>query len=611
MTIPLADCPLSDKAGFLKLKIALYHPIASLHHWVLAYVSIFGSVLTVRANAPDRTERTICLLGSKAAMRSSESISLCLANGKTIFFCVNSACEDIDSWLAAFVLGASRTYHSSYITEADIGFGAFGDVYSAVCKKTGVTFAVKEIDRQPEVDEMTRRSAVDIEREVFLCKSLVLPGIVQTREVFVTLNKVYIVMEYFPSGTLAAFVKDKGGQLSELDAKPIMAKLLEAVSKLHYLGVAHRDIKPENILVRLTESERVKDIALCDFGLARLARPGDNVMRSTVGTVKYMAPEVLRGQRYGLGVDLFALGVLLYSIISREFPFSNSALSLAGSGVEIEGNSAPTMKFTSERWENVSQDCLCFIRAMLHEDPEKRLTAEQALQHPWIRPVLSQENHGITRGVSFSSDHTSVASPGDLTEKSFNSETESIDLGESQNDEGPGAVAFDGINILELGDKGLSVAIGPQADSKVRKGSHSTIEDLPDNLQRDLFSLSASESSVSDETSYSTAGATFEDSRRKSQKIAAIANNFQQNGNDRLFNALGEDQSTLSCEEELGLFKISRWSRKSKKIEKDGMSKQGHVKGALSRLASAMCRCFAVSKVSHLESASASFTTRD
>lgn len=594
MTTPLEEYPLSDKAGFLKLKIALYHPIATLYHWVLVYVSIFGSVLTVRANAPDKTEKKICLLGSVVARRTSESISLCLSNGKTIFFSIHSACEDIDSWFAAFISGSTRTFGSHYTTKADIGYGAFGDVYMASCKKTGVTYAVKEI-HQPEVDETTRESVVDIQREVFLCSSLRLPGIVQTREVFYTLQKVHIVMDFYPSGTLAKFVHSKEGYLSELDSKLILAKLLQAVYNLHNLGVAHRDIKPENVLVRLTESGVVDEIVLCDFGLSRLARLGDNVMRSTVGSLDYMAPEIIRGQRYGLGVDIFALGILLYFIISREFPASDSS----GSSIELMGNSAPTLKFAGKRWENVSQDCLCFIRAMVHQDPERRLTAEQALQHHWMRPVLSQKNHGITRGASFNSDHTSVASLGDLTAKSLSSETDSIDLnlGENKNNEKPRAVAFDEVNLLELGDKGLSVAIGPQVDSKVSNKNHSTIEELPDDPQRDLFCPPTSHSSVSEEASFFTARVTFESSGKKSPKVAALANNFQQNGNDRMSKALGEDQSTLSYEKELGVAQKSRRSRKQK--VKNVMNKWGHGKGVLSRLASAIGCCFAISEVSH------------
>jgi len=176
----------------------------------------------------------------------------------------------------------------------------------------------------------------------------------------------------------------KKGCYSEREAKIVLGHLLETISFMHSRGVMHRDLKPENIL--LTSRESDVDVKISDLGLAKISDSGSFPRaKSICGSDYYLAPEVIEQQEYGKEIDIWALGVVTYVLLSGSLPFFHNRHlhKLYRQIVERD------ISFPSSQWGNVSKGAQDFILRMLHVQPEMRMTAEQALQHPWLRGVPS------------------------------------------------------------------------------------------------------------------------------------------------------------------------------------------------------------------------------
>merc|ERR1719356_1745546 len=177
---------------------------------------------------------------------------------------------------------------------------------------------------------------------------------------------------------------------AEPDAKVLVKNLLEAVSYIHSRGIMHRDLKPENILLASKVSHT--EIKISDFGLARLSRDYPNRLprsHSICGSDFYLAPEVIKQEEYGREIDIWALGIITYVLLSGSLPFFHNVLhKLYRQIVERD------MSFPEQAWRNVSRGALDFILRLLQVRAGDRLTADQALSHPWLRG---------TGGSSFSS----------------------------------------------------------------------------------------------------------------------------------------------------------------------------------------------------------------
>eukprot|EP01104_Vermistella_antarctica_P005896 TRINITY_DN16642_c0_g2_i1.p1 TRINITY_DN16642_c0_g2~~TRINITY_DN16642_c0_g2_i1.p1 ORF type:complete len:800 (+),score=282.95 TRINITY_DN16642_c0_g2_i1:290-2401(+) len=212
---------------------------------------------------------------------------------------------------------------------------------------------------------------------------------------FETKSHLFLVMELIEGGELFDRIVDQG-TFSEKLAAQITAQILQGVKYLHAEGVVHRDLKPENILVADVPGGKENDIVckIADFGLSRLMDK-QGVLETACGTPNYVAPEVLYATGYGPSVDLWAVGVILYILLSGFWPFD--AENAAELYDQIMGG---RYSFPDSEWKYISKEAKDMVRGLLTVDPKKRLDALQALQHPWLRTHVDEVIPGINNRFS-------------------------------------------------------------------------------------------------------------------------------------------------------------------------------------------------------------------
>ena len=168
------------------------------------------------------------------------------------------------------------------------------------------------------------------------------------------------------------------GRYSEHQAAHFLHKILLAVNNLHLNNICHRDLKPDNFMFEDTTA--TAELKLIDFGLAHkfFSKSGHADMSSFVGTPDYVAPEVLQG-RYGHKCDMWSVGVIMYVMLSGQLPFSASSVNAVFARI-LSGD----FSTQSEVWGSISQQAINLLQKMLVVDPNKRLSAEEALNHCWF-----------------------------------------------------------------------------------------------------------------------------------------------------------------------------------------------------------------------------------
>jgi len=179
-------------------------------------------------------------------------------------------------------------------------------------------------------------------------------------------------MELAGGGELYDDVKNSG-YYDENIAAPIIEQILRAVQYLHEHGIVHRDLKLENVLYKDIDTNLVK---LADFGESKREK---NRLKSFVGTPDYLAPEVIKGLKYGREVDMWAVGVITYVVLCG-YPTFNGTNEL-----EVFQNiTLVNYEYQSPDWDYVSEEAKNFIDSLLLLEPKDRMTAPQALEHIWI-----------------------------------------------------------------------------------------------------------------------------------------------------------------------------------------------------------------------------------
>ncbi|KAB8659293.1 hypothetical protein FH972_026182 [Carpinus fangiana] len=262
-----------------------------------------------------------------------------------------------------------------YKTGKTLGAGSYSVVKECVHIDTGRYYAAKVINKRLMAgrEHMVRNEIAVLKRV-----SMGHQNILTLVDYFETMNNLYLVTDLALGGELFDRICRKGSYF-ESDAAELIRATLSAVAYLHDHGIVHRDLKPENLLFRTPEDNA--DLLIADFGLSRIMDEEQfHVLTTTCGTPGYMAPEIFKKSGHGKPVDVWAIGVITYFLLCGYTPFDRDS-----NLEEMQAILVADYSFTPlEYWRHVSLPARQFIQRCLTIDPVARMTAHQALSHPWV-----------------------------------------------------------------------------------------------------------------------------------------------------------------------------------------------------------------------------------
>ena len=260
-----------------------------------------------------------------------------------------------------------------YDLQGDLGKGAFAVVKRCKHRISKQEYAVKIFNTV----NMKERELGKLDREEKICLKLSHPNIVRLNETFFGPATRYMVFDLVTGGELFEDIVARE-YYSEKDASHCIQQILDALSYCHDHQVMHRDLKPENLL--LASKKLGADVKLADFGLAVEMTPGnEKTWYGFAGTPGYLAPEVLNHKPYGRGVDVWAVGVILYILLVGYPPFWEDSRAKL-----YETIKSGKYEYPSPEWDSVTKEAKNLIDRMLTLDADSRITVKQALQHPWV-----------------------------------------------------------------------------------------------------------------------------------------------------------------------------------------------------------------------------------
>ncbi|KAH8354603.1 serine/threonine-protein kinase GA29083 isoform X2 [Drosophila kikkawai] len=293
---------------------------------------------------------------------------------------------EVDDDQAAFLKGTGvgigdlpLAIRDQYTLGEIIGDGNFAVVLKIKVRETGDTFALKIIDKSK-----CKGKEHYIDAEVRVMKKLDHPHIISLIMDVDHQANMYLVLEYVSGGDLFDAITQVT-RFSETQSRIMIRHLGSAMSYLHSMGIVHRDIKPENLLVELDEYGNVVELKLADFGLAcEVTEP----LYAVCGTPTYVAPEILLEVGYGLKIDVWAAGIILYILLCGFPPF-----------VALDNQQEPLFdaiisgvyEFPDPYWSDIGDGVRDLIANMLQSDPDVRFTSEDILDHYW---TMGNEENG-------------------------------------------------------------------------------------------------------------------------------------------------------------------------------------------------------------------------
>jgi serine/threonine protein kinase len=277
--------------------------------------------------------------------------------------------EELESGNETLIITPPRI--GDYAFRGTIGEGAFALVKLVQHSRTHEYFACKIVPRDRlNSDALQLR----FEAEIRTHQRVRHPGIVRLFELLRDSSNFYIIMEFCPNGDLFQAIIDRNG-FPEPEAQPYVRQILDSIRSIHQMGVSHRDLKPENLLI-----DRHYFVKLSDFGLASFLPP-DYLLQTPCGSPCYASPECISGQRYdGRATDLWSIGVITFALVTGALPWTERNQTALFRQICKGAYRIP---------KGLSPECVSFIKGLLTVDISKRLTAEQALAHPWLAVAVS------------------------------------------------------------------------------------------------------------------------------------------------------------------------------------------------------------------------------
>ncbi|KAL6044895.1 Calcium/calmodulin-dependent protein kinase type IV [Balamuthia mandrillaris] len=278
--------------------------------------------------------------------------------------------------MQATSLYRSEPLDEHYTIHDVLGRGNYSVVKLGVNKESGKRVAVKMIDKK----DAGAKALKMIETEVQILSTLSHPNIVKLQAVYETETHYHLVMDLISGGELF----DRIVQLqhySEKHASTLIRQLVSAIKHMHDQHVVHRDLKPENLLLENENDD--SPVLVADFGLSKFITP-EEPLTVPVGTPGYVAPEVVKcldeESEYGLEIDMWAVGVILYILLCGYPPFYSEDDDEVFDQI-LEGE----YDYPSPHWDKISESAKDLINHLLVLDPKKRFTAADCLEHPWVK----------------------------------------------------------------------------------------------------------------------------------------------------------------------------------------------------------------------------------
>ena len=319
-------------------------------------------------NSKTKNNKTLQEIGKKANMESDS-----LEYSNTLNFNINLTNEVI-------VSQSNKKPSDDYKRLNYLGEGSYATVYCVENRITGSKRAMKVISKGDNCNEEDDK---EIKNEIDILRTLDHPNILKIFEFYSSKESYSIVTELCQGGELFQEIIDRG-PFNENYSAYVMFQILSAINYCHKMKIIHRDLKPENILIIERDSNGMPRIKIADFGTSKLVEKG-HVQRKLVGSSYYIAPEVLK-KHYDEKCDLWSCGVIMYILLSGRPPFGGDNDKEIMDKVIVGKYDLETSPF-----DKLSHSGKDLIQKLLTIDPTKRITAEQALSHPWFKENRSKE----------------------------------------------------------------------------------------------------------------------------------------------------------------------------------------------------------------------------
>ena len=275
---------------------------------------------------------------------------------------------------------------ANYIKEKLLGEGSFGEVWLVKHRLIGKEYALKIIEKGPY------SNIQQIDNEINILKKLDHPCILKIIEFHSTSSKYYLVTDYCPEGELFNEIKKKD-TFTEREASYILYQVLLAIRYCHKMRIVHRDIKPENILIVGREPSGLLNVKLIDFGTAKIFSENSK-SKALVGSSYYIAPEVIRG-KYDEACDLWSIGVIMYIMLVGTPPFNGEE-----DDDILRAVSIGKYETSYPQYQNLSFEAKDLITKLLKFNPVDRITAQEALKHPWFNTPDIQNIDYLDENIS-------------------------------------------------------------------------------------------------------------------------------------------------------------------------------------------------------------------
>ncbi|KAI2803281.1 hypothetical protein RDWZM_001365 [Blomia tropicalis] len=296
---------------------------------------------------------------------------------------------------------------NGFVLEDKLGSGTYAIVYRARRQADNLMLACKIM----ELMNKSRKANLSAKNELFILERINHPHIVKLYKHFMVdveqCRYVYIFMQLAEGKSLSVFMRKLKSSLPEDECKRLFAQIASGVGHVHEKGIAHRDLKMGNILM-----DRNNNALIADFGLSRVTyRPskgGTQMSNKFCGTVPYMAPEILLAKKYTVEYDPFvadvwALGVILYCIVNRGYPFVNND-NLLDQQIEYK------VKYSNRISFNPEPQLTDLLTRLLNPNVVNRITTKKLLVHPWIINQVNEINRNIRKANELRESSTSEQS---------------------------------------------------------------------------------------------------------------------------------------------------------------------------------------------------------